>query len=222
MKKILAIVIVVFPWKLRRFLLIKIWKYKIHPTARIGLAYVYPRYLEMEKGTRIQHFTVAVHLDALIMKENASINRSNWITGFPTNSTSKHFNHQKDRSSRLVMGRESSITKHHHIDCTSEIKIGNFSTIAGYYSQFLTHSVNIQECIQDSNPINIGDYCFVGTNSTILGGASLPSYSVLGAKSLLNKGYTMEYMLYGGVSAKPIKAIDKSAKYFHRQTRVII
>lgn len=221
MKKILSILLVVLPWKLKRFLLVKIWKYEIDPTARIGLAYVFPRYLKMGQGCRIQHFTVAIHLDGIIMGENSSINRSNWITGFPTKSKSKHFQHQKDRSSQLILGKESSITKHHHIDCTSEIRIGDFTTIAGYYSQFLTHSVNVHECIQESSPIIIGDYCFVGTNSTILGGASLPSYSVLGAKSLLNKKYTEEYMLYGGVSAKPLKPIDKSAKYFHRDTRVI-
>ncbi len=222
MKKILAILLIVFPWKLKRFLLVKIWKYEIHPTARIGLAYVFPKHLKMEKGSKIQHFTVAIHLDGIVLGENSSINRSNWITGFPTKSNSKHFQHQTDRKSRLVLGRETSITKHHHIDCTSEICIGDFTTIAGYYSQLLTHSVNVHECIQDSSPIIIGDYCFVGTNSTILGGASLPSYSVLGAKSLLNKKYTEEYMLYGGVSAKALKPIEKTAKYFHRKTRVIV
>ena len=44
---------------------------------------------------------------------------------------------------------------------------------------------------------------------------------MLGAKSLLNKSYTEEYMLYGGVSAKQIKPIDKNAKYFLRETGFI-
>lgn len=222
MKKIIALLVVLLPWKIKRLILVKIWKYEIHPTARIGLAYIYPQKLKMERGSKVGHFTVAIHLNSIIMGENSSISRSNWITGFPTKSGLKHFQHQKDRTSQLILGKESAITKHHHIDCTNQIKIGNYTTVAGYYSQFLTHSINIYESIQDSYPITIGDYCFIGTNSVILGGASLPSYSVLGAKSLLNKEYTKEFMLYGGAPAKAIQPIAKSAKYFHRDTGYII
>ena len=65
-------------------------------------------------------------------------------------------------------------------------------------------------------PIRIGDYCFVGTNSVILGGSNLPDYSVLGAKSLLNKKCEVPYSLYAGVPALTIKDLDKNAKYFQR------
>ncbi|MBA6315447.1 acyltransferase [Cellulophaga baltica] len=221
MKKILNILIIPMPWKIKRFLLVKFWKYQIHPTAKIGLAYIFPNNLIMEKGSRINHFTVAINLDTIVLKENSSINRSNWITGFPQKSGSKHFQHQLDRKSQLIVGKESSITKNHHLDCTNIIEIGNFTTIAGYSTQFLTHSVDIYKNIQDSSPIKIGDYCFVGTNCVILGGSTLPSFSVLGAKSLLNKSFTNEHMLYAGVSAKPIKSIDTAAKYFHRKSGFI-
>jgi acetyltransferase-like isoleucine patch superfamily enzyme len=216
MKKLLSVIIILFPWKLQRLLLVKIWKYEIHPTARIGLSYIYPKKLIMKKGSKIGHFNVAVHLDKIEMGENASIGRSNWITGFPTGSNSKHFAHQVDRKSVLMIGKESAITKHHHIDCTNQITIGDFVTVAGYYSQFLTHSIDIYENRQSSNPITIGDYCFVGTNSVILGGAALPAFSVLGANALLNKKYSEQYTLYGGVPAKPTKSISQDAKYFNR------
>ena len=49
-------------------------------------------------------------------------------------------------------------TKYHHFDCTSNIHIGKFTTIAGYHSQFLTHSIDLYENRQDSNSILIGDY----------------------------------------------------------------
>ena len=217
MKKILSLLVVILPWKIKRYLLIKIWKYEIDPKAKIGLAYVFPKHLKMNKGSKIAHFTVAIHLDLILMNESTSIGRSNWITGFPTSSKSKHFQHQKNRKSELIIGKESAITKHHHIDCTNQIIIGSHTTIAGYKSQFLTHSINIYESRQDSAPIVIGDYCFVGTNSVILGGSNLPSYSVLGAKSLLNKEYKEEYHLYGGSPAKKIKEISKTAKYFQRE-----
>lgn len=37
------------------------------------------------------------------------------------------------------------------------------------------------------------------------------------AGAVLNKTYTEEWKLYGGVPAKPIKDISKDAKYFNRK-----
>ncbi|MVM32530.1 acyltransferase [Spirosoma sp. HMF4905] len=213
---LIKLLILILPWRLKRYFLNKLFKYEIHPKANIGLAWVYPKKLIMDEGSIIDHFTVAIHLNKIEIGKDAIIGRSNWITGFPKGTDSKHFKHQSDRSPELLLGDFSAITKRHHIDCTNTIKIGRFVTIAGYQSQLLTHSINLTENYQDSAPINIGDYAFVGTNSVILGGSTLPSYSVLGAKSLLNKVFTTEWTLYAGVPASPIKDIPKNAKYFTR------
>jgi len=117
----------------------------------------------------------------------------------------------------LRLGSHAAITKHHHLDCTSAIDIGAFTTIAGYRSQFLTHSIDLQRNRQDAAPISIGAYCFVGTAVVILGGASLPDKSVLGAKALLNKSLSVPGTLYAGVPARAIRPIDPSAAYFTRQ-----
>lgn len=213
---ILKFLTLLMPWFLRRRILESWFRYEIHPEAHIGLAWIYPRKLKMAAGARIDHFTIAIHLDLIEMHEDATIGRGNWITGFPTNSNSKHFQHQHDRQATLVLGESASVTKNHHLDCTNVIKIGRFSTIAGYNSQFLTHSIDVSENLQHSEPILIGDYTFVGTNVVVLGGAVLPSYTVLGAKSLLNKAYIDEWMLYGGVPAKAVKKIPMDSKYFSR------
>lgn len=213
---ILKILTVLLPWKLKRFVLQKWLGYKLHPTARIGFSWIYPDQLEMAAGASIAHFTVAVNLDFMKMGEQSSIGRNNWITGFSTKIESMHFRHQVGRKAGLVLGYSSAITKNHHIDCTNLIQIGQFATIAGYDSQLLTHSINIRENRQDSAPIIIGDYTFVGTNVVILGGSVLPSFSVLGAKSLLNKPYTEEWKLYAGVPAKLVSSIHEEDKYFSR------
>lgn len=215
---VLKIITVLLPWPLKRFMLVHFFKYKIDKSARIGFSWIYPKKLIMDSNAFIGNFNVAVHLDLLKIGKHSSIARGNWITGFPTNTDSKHFSHQKDRKSNLIIGDHSAITKNHHIDCTNVIEIGNFVTVAGYSSQLLTHSINIELNIQDSNPITIGHYCFVGTASTILGGAALPDYSVLGANSLLNKNFSVPYRLYGGNPAKEIKELPKDYKYFTRET----
>lgn len=214
---LLKILSLLLPWRLKRFMLVQFFKFEIHPSARIGLSWIYPKKLIMDANSSIGHFNVAIHLDSISIGKESSIARGNWITGFPSNSNSKHFSHQKNRESKLIIGNHSAITKNHHIDCTNTIKIGNFVTVAGYASQLLTHSINIELNIQDSNPISIGDYCFVGTASTILGGAVLPPFCVLGAKSLLNKPFVNPYRLYGGNPAQEIKELPKDYKYFTRE-----
>lgn len=216
MRKLILIFSLFLPWCLKRLLLNRIKGFEISKNAHIGLSIINPKELVMKSGSSIGHFNIAIHLDKLELRENSKISRFNWITGFPTGTNSKHFSHDDGRKSELIVGKESAITKHHHIDCTNFIHIGDYVTIAGYYSQLLTHSIDVYQGRQDSHSIIIGDYCFVSTNVNILGGSLLPAHSILAAGAVLNKVYNDEWKIYGGVPAKPIKNISPTAKYFTR------
>lgn len=221
MRTLINLIVVILPWPLKKKILKTFYKYQIHDSAHIGLSYIFPKRLVMEEGASIGHFNTAIHLDYMFLGKNATIARNNWITGFPTGTTSRHFAHQKDRISELILGDESAITKKHHLDCTNSITIGKYTTIAGYNSQFLTHSIDIYEGRQDSHPILIGDYCFISTGVIILGGSRLPNNSVLAAGAVLNKNYTDEWKLYAGVPAVPRKDLPHDAKYFNRENGFI-
>ena len=203
------------PWPLRRRWLAWRFGYALAPTARIGLAWVFPERLEMGPGASIGHLTVVKGLTRLALGERSSIGRGCWITGFPRGE-SRHFAHQPERVPELVIGRESAVTNRHLLDCTASVSIGDFSTFAGFSSQVLTHSIDLAESRQSSRPVRIGHHCFVGTNSVILGGAELPDHSVLGAKSLLNKAFAETHTLYAGVPAAPVKTLPAEWKYFTR------
>ena len=211
------LIIFLLPWPLKRWLLQRWFGYVIDPSARIGLAWVYPKQLRMGKETRIDHFVVAIHLDTIEIGDYSTIGRSTWITGHPKDST-RHFTHQPDRRSQLIIGEHSAITKRHYLDCTHEVRIGRFTTIAGHHTELLTHSIDIIESRQDSHPIAIGDYCFIGTRCVILGGARLPERSVLAAGAVLTKPFEKSCAVYGGVPARHIKDLPPDARYFHRPT----
>lgn len=213
---LLRVLICFLPWKLRRIVLIRCFGYKIAKSAHIGLSFIYPKYLEMREGASIGHLNVAVHLEELILGENSSIGRQNWITGFPM-SNKGHFARNAKRRASLIVGKESAITKQHHLDCTDLISIGDYTTIAGYRSTFLTHAIDVYENMQSCHPIVIGDYCFVSTDVRILGGSKLPNRSVLGAGAVLNKRFEEELALYAGVPAEKKKTIDNTARYFYRE-----
>jgi acetyltransferase-like isoleucine patch superfamily enzyme len=220
MKNLLHLLIILLPWSLRRRVLQSVFGYRIHPTARIGLSFIRPRRLIMEEGAVIGHLTVAINLDLVHLHHHARIGRGNWITGMPPGHP-KHFLHQPERRPELIMGEHSAVTNRHIIDCTARVTIGRFATFAGFQSQILSHSPDFEKGRQSSAPIVIGDYTFVGTNCVLLGGATLPDYSILAAKSLLTREFTDTHALYGGVPARLIKTLPADSGYFTRTVGVM-
>ena len=217
MSALLRLLLVLLPWSLRRPLLVRCYGYRLHSGSRVGLAWVFPRELVLERGARIGHLTVVKGLERLTLGEQASIGRLNWISAFPRGTGSRHFAHLPHRKPELLVGEHAAITHRHIIDCTERVIVGRFATVAGYRSQILTHSIDFERCRQHAEPVSIGDYCFVGTACTILGGAALPSHSVLGAHSMLNKAYAEPYRLYGGVPAAPVRELGRGVEYFRRE-----
>lgn len=214
MKLFFQIFIFFLPWSLRRVILRSLYGYEIGEGCYIGHAWVFPKKLKMEPGSSIGHLTVVKGLDELILGPGAGIGRLNWITGFPRHPV--HFSHLPERVSRLKLGAQTFITHRHLIDCTHEVEIGAFTTFAGFRSQILTHSIDIEKNRQDAAPVRIGDRCFIGTGCVFLAGSALPDYSVLAAGAVLSAAYTTTYRLYGGVPAKEIKSLPQDAAYFHR------
>lgn len=209
------------PWILRRAFLNALFGFKIDPTARIGLSWFIPNHLEMGPRSSIGHFNVCKGLDLVVIGPDASIGRLNWITGFPSDDRT-HFTQDVNRRPELILEEHSAVTNRHILDCTNLIHVGAFSTVAGFRSQFLTHSIDLGNCRQGSKPITIGAYCFVGTGVIILGGSVLPNKCVLGAGSVLQKNYDSESTLYAGAPAKPIKEIDTRKGYFVREKGFVV
>lgn len=217
MKIFFQIILFIFPWKIRRFLLVKFLKYEIAPSARIGYSILMSKHLIMAELSYIGNFTICRKIDLLQLKNSARLGTFNYITGFPT-TRNDFFSHVLNRKCELIIGEHSAITSRHFIDCTAGIYLGKFTTFAGIRSQILTHSINLELCIQDAESVYIGDYCFVGTGCVFLKGTKLPDYSVLGAASLLNKAYHELGCLYGGVPAKKISTIDiNQYQFFSRK-----
>ena len=203
-------------WPLKRVLLCRFYGYKIHHTARIGFSYVFPSTLCMSAYSSIGHGTVCKGLSTIWMGPHAHIGQLNWVTGFPKSCTSRHFASQLNRNPSLIVGKHASITNRHLIDCTDRIVVGPFTTIAGFGSQLLTHSIDVSSCKQIAKPIYIGKRCFIGTRVTILPQSRIPSFAVIGAGAVVAGRLELSYFVYGGVPAKPLKPISNHSQYFNR------
>lgn len=212
----LAACLAPLPWFLKRPLMQTLLGYRLHPTARIGFSLISAAEVELGAGARIGNLNVVRSLSRLELGPHSIISQLNWITGFPA-IPSCHFAHQPERRPTLILREHSAVTSRHLLDCTHKITVGRFTTIAGFRSQILTHSIDLAEGRQHSNPVEIGDYCFVGSGSVILSGAKLPNYCVLGAGAVLARPMEETYTLYAGVPARAVKKLPADWKYFTRQ-----
>lgn len=222
MRKILQLLSILLPWGLRRAVLTRWCGFELHPTSRIGRSFVFPAKLVLGPHASIGHLTMVKGIARLEIGEHGSIGNLNWITGFPAGTGSAHFAHQPERRPELIVGAHAAITHRHLIDCTARVSLGAYATFAGFASQILSHSIDLRANRQSSEPVLIGERCFVGTNCVLLGGAVLPDRSVLGAKSLLNKAFSEPGQLYGGVPAKPLGPLPPDAAYFSRETGFVV
>lgn len=217
LRTVVSPITLVLPWRARRALLVRLFGYEVHPTSRIGLAWVFPsQQLVLKEGASIGHLTVCRGLGRLEIGPHGRLGPLNWVTGYTGEGPEKLFEEVSGRRSDLVIEEHAGITRRHFIDCTDAVTIGRFTTVAGYRSVLLTHSIDITTGKQTCAPISIGEYCFIGTNSVVLGGAVLPSFCVLGAMSLLGKRLEEPYRLYAGVPARPVKILEPKSGYFTR------
>jgi acetyltransferase-like isoleucine patch superfamily enzyme len=215
MRLVIALLAAALPWPLKRWLLQGLLGYRLHPSARIGLSVVMVERLEMQAHSRIGHLNVIKGLALLQLGEHARIGRNNWIYAFPRGHT-RHFAHLGDRFPALIVGEHAAITHRHLIDCTEQVSLGRFATLAGYCTQVLSHSVDVYRGRQHAEPVALGDYTFIGTDSCILGGAVLPHHSVLAAKSLLRSAHDTPYRVYAGVPSREVAELPEDAGYFTR------
>ena len=211
---LISVISLPLPGFVRRWLLRVFCRYELDADARIGASLIGCSQLRMGPGARIGHFNVIKGV-TVVLEESATIGDFNWISGLPPG-TRKHFHGETDRDPRLHMGRHAALTARHYLDCCNRITIGAFSTVAGARSQILTHAIDIRLNRQVSGPVDIGRYCFIGTNVVLLKGSRLPDYSVLAAKSSLARAFDETHTLYSGVPAEAVRPLDRDAAYFHR------
>lgn len=204
--------VMIAPWPLRRWMLRRVWGYKIGENARIGCSYVYPEILDLREGATIGHLSFISGMDELHLGAAAKIGNLNWITGFPRAKRPQGF----AKRTSLSLGQGSAVTNRHYIDVQDVICVGRFSTIAGIRSVLLTHGIDYRTCRQVSSGVTIGDYALVSTNVVILPGACIGSKVILGAGAVVTKGEHPGPALYVGTPAKFKTDLPDDCLYFVR------
>jgi acetyltransferase-like isoleucine patch superfamily enzyme len=204
-----------------------VFGFKIGRGARIGLSLLDVDHLELGDGARVGHGnlmlrTRAIHLgaraeigyanilrggDEIRLGRWATVLRFNVLNSIPDNDCSA------PTDPRLWLDDGAYVVSGHRLDFTDRIRIGKNVIIAGRNSSLWTHNR------QATLPIEIGDFCYLGSEVRLAPGATLGDWSILGMGAVL-AGTAEPRTVHGGVPAKPIRAItDDDARTLAKKTK---
>jgi acetyltransferase-like isoleucine patch superfamily enzyme len=203
------------PWFLKRAALSLFLGYEIDRRARIGLSIVDADRVKLGRGCRIGHFVAVRDLEALEVGNFSYIGNFCWISGAPR--SDQDFAHIPERRPELRMGSCSILTSRHYIDCSDAVEIGDYSMLAGGYTQVLTHEISVDEGRQRTEPVRIGSHSLIHTRCVLVAGTRVPDQVVIAAGAVVRGELEGSHALYGGLPARKLKDIDPEAVFFTQQ-----
>ncbi len=214
---ILLCLVALLPGILKRPIYRWIFGYRIGKDARIGLAFLDCDGLLIGDRTRIGHGVVfwgcgqvrigsdvsigPLNLfrggDSIELNDWAMVLRLNVINAIPENDCTN----QPDSSFHLGYG--SVITAEHRIDFTDRVSIGRRSILGGRNSSIWTHNR------RDGLQVEIGNYCYVGSEIRMAPGSRIPDCCIVGIGSVITRPLNDSYSLIAGVPAKRRRDLNK-------------
>lgn len=191
--------------------------YRIERGARIGVVLLDCRSLTMASGAVVRHGTVFLRCGDVTIGEHASIGLLNLFRGgdriaigaYSTVLRLNVINAIPDHDcttrpdSSLDLGYGAVVTGEHRLDFTDGVSIGRCSVLAGRNSSLWTHNR------RDSAPVRIGDYCYIGSETRMAPGATIPDCCIVGLGSVVTEAFTEAYSLIAGVPAARRRAIEE-------------
>jgi acetyltransferase-like isoleucine patch superfamily enzyme len=224
---VLALV-ALLPGFLKRGALRLLFGFRIGRGVRIGFSLLDARAVDLADGVRIGHLNVILGVDRFEMGRKAVIGTLNVIRGgervslgaYSTIMRLNVVNAIPDHDctteplSRFRLDDGAILVSEHRIDFTDEVRIGRNVIVGGRQSSFWTHNR------QQTAPLRIGDFCYVGSEVRLAPGASLPEGCILGLGSVLIGAIDQPGSLVAGVPARVVRPLGPEDQVLvRRKTR---
>jgi acetyltransferase-like isoleucine patch superfamily enzyme len=212
----------------KKFLYRQLFGYAIGPDVRLGVSLIDASRVELGPGTQIGHFNLILRVGQLQTGQNVRLRSLNVIRGgtrvrlgdysdvMRMNVLNAIPDHDctTDPQSVLEVGPGVVITSGHRIDFTDRVTLGRNVIIGGRSSSLWTHNR------QETAPIEIGDFCYLGSEVRLAPGAKLPDECILGIGAVLTGEIKEARSLVAGVPAKVVRPLDeKDLAKIRRKTR---
>ena len=202
--------------------------YRIGKGVRIGFSIIDARTCVIEERVRIGHLNIFTRIGTLTVRDHARIGHLNIFRGGDEIKLGRYsevirlneINSIPDPDvvnsvePRFILGDGSIITTGHKIDFTDRVNIGRRSILGGRNSSLWTHNR------QRTQPIEIGDFAYIGSEIRVAPGGAIPARSIVGIGAVITSKLKEEEFLFAGVPAKPIKPLSEEDQFLiKRKTR---
>jgi len=205
-----------------------VFGYRFGPGVSIGVSLLDACTVALDAGTRIGHLNAIVRggrfatgvrtrigtLNVIRGGERVSLGdyseviRLNVLNAIPDHDCTT------EPESVLEVGAGTVITSGHRIDFTDRVTLGKNVIIGGRNSSLWTHNR------QETAPIEIGDFCYLGSEVRLAPGAKLPNECLLAIGSVLAGEIKEPRSLVAGVPAKVVRPLnEKDLARIRRKTR---
>jgi acetyltransferase-like isoleucine patch superfamily enzyme len=203
------------PGFLKRPLYRALFGYRIGAGVRIGFTLLDAEEVDLGPGTVIGHLNLITRVKTLTTGRSVRIGMLNVIRGgervtlgdyvevMRLNVLNAIPDHDCTTSpvSRLEIGAGAVIVSGHRIDFTDRVTLGKNVIVGGRNSSLWTHNR------QQTAPIAIGDFCYLGSEVRLAPGARLAERSILALGSVLAGAVDTPGSLVGGVPARVIRPL---------------
>lgn len=232
LKKILTALICFFTPNRLTFWMLNLLGHHVASSAKIGFSFIWLNgKLVMKPKSRIGNFN-RIQINNLELEESAYIGKFNNLTGpfdvqlaitaaiGNANSISRAPLGVTYGKSTLKLGILSKITANHRLDCTRNIIIGNYTTIAGHDSQFWTHAyyhdMEGPGRFRLDGEILIGDNVYIGSRCVINCGVKVANAVIVGANACISKSLNQT----GTYVNQPLRFIERDLNVKDKFNRV--
>jgi hypothetical protein len=212
LRLLVALLAVLAPGRVRRFLFVRLLGHDIHPGAHLGRSFVDVERLVMGEGSVIGPLNVVRGCALVDLERDAKIGTLNWINSVRLDRGTFE---SVQRHPALIMRQAALITMMHFVDACDTVELAPWATIAGFWTLVQTHSVDFDACAQASHPVYIGDHSLVSSRCALLPGSVVPDSSLVAGGAVVN-GVLRHPHLFGGVPARPLRELDPQGAFFTR------
>ena len=224
----MLVLVGLLPGFAKRVLYRSLFGYRIAPGVRIGFALIDAREVELGDGCSIGHLSAIVSVGRLELGTLARIGPLNVIRGGERVVLGGYANVMRfnllnaipdhdcttNPVSVLEIGAGTVITSGHRVDFTDKVTLGKNVIVGGRGSSLWTHNR------QETAPIQIGDFCYLGSEVRLAPGARLADECILGIGAVLAGAIDEPHSLVAGVPARVVRALgEKDLARIRRKTR---
>jgi carbonic anhydrase/acetyltransferase-like protein (isoleucine patch superfamily) len=192
--------------------------FRIGRGARIGVAYLDCEELLLEEHAQIAHGAVFWGCGQVRLGKHARVGPLNLFRGgrrieLDDYSLVQRFNMinaiqdndcTNNPQPEFFLGYGAVVVAEHRIDITDRVRIGRRSILGGRNSSIWTHNV------RTGVPVEIGEYCYIGSEIRMAPGARIPDCCVVGLGSVVVSAFEERYSLIAGVPAKRKRALTRN------------